>query len=58
MDILPGHMNLTYQTTTPQFSVPQNSGNKSDMVSRAWNSGIQEAEAGGSQQLQGLFSFT
>ena len=56
MGILPGQMNLTYQTTTLQCPALHNIGNKSKMVAHAWNSGIQEAEAGGSQQLQGLFS--
>lgn len=54
--ILPGRMNLIYQTMTLQCSVLQNSGNKSGMVAHVWNSHSQEAEAGGSEQLQGLFS--
>ena len=46
MSILPGQMNLTYQTMTRQYSVFPNSENKAGMAVCAWTSNSQQAEAG------------
>ena len=52
MFILPGQMNLTYQTMTRQYSVFPNSENKAGMAAHAWTHSSQQAEAGELLQLQ------